>query len=146
MELLFYLIIAVVIVVKLLFWTIYLCIRRRKQRRQRENARAIETCYEEVPAVPQPAYTFSGLSPEDLRQALLIETLPGYQHDDPYKTDRPPPSYEPDTLRTNGSSPEQGASTQSLTIDDMVRDIETSDVSALLHNQEDGFICMQQIT
>ena len=104
---------------------------------------AIETCYEEVPAVPQPAYTFSGLSPEDLRQALLIETLPGYQPDDPYKTDRPPPSYEPDSCGGDG---EQGVSSRSLTIDDMVRDIETSDVSSLLQNQEDGFICMQQIT
>lgn len=144
MELLFYLIIAVVIVVKLLFWTIYLCIRRRKQRRQRENTRAIETCYEEIPAVPQPAYTFSGLSPEDLRQALLIETLPGYQPDDPYKTDRPPPSYE-HNFHSNTDSPEVGPS-QSITIDEMVRDIETSDVSSLLQNQEDGFICMQHIT
>lgn len=145
MELLFYLIIVVVIAVKLLFWTMYLCIRRRRQRSHREGSRAIETCYEEIPAIPQPAYTFSGLSPEDLRQALLIETLPGYQHDDPFKTDHPPPAYEQSFHSTTDCSVDVGTSNHQsgITFDEMVRDIETNDVCLLLENQADDFICLQ---
>ncbi len=49
-------------------------------------------CYEEVPAIPQPAYVFTGLS-MTLPNTSLAELLPEYQADDPYKTDHPPPSY-----------------------------------------------------
>lgn len=134
------------LVVKLLFWTIYICIRRRRLQRQRELSRAVETCYEEVPAVPQPAYVFSGLSPDDLRHAALIESLPGYQHEDPYKTDCPPPAYEQDfhTERDGGG---QGPSNSRQALEDLVESIETTDTACLLNNQDDDdYICLQQMS
>ena len=50
------------------------------------------TCYEEMPAIPQPAFVFAGLS-MTLANTALTESLPDYQADDPYKIDQPPPSY-----------------------------------------------------
>lgn len=144
MQILFYIIIIVVLVIKILFWTIYLCIRRRRLRGQRELNRAVETCYEEVPAVPQPAYVFSGLSPEDLRHATLIESLPVYTHDDPYKTDLPPPTYE-QSFHTDRDSVGQGQSTSRGTIEELVETIETTDTARLIDNQDDDYICLQQM-
>jgi len=147
MQLLFYLIIVVVIIVKLLFWSIYFIIRKRRLKRRRQEARVIDTCYEEVPAVPQPAYVFSGLSPEDLRHAVLIESLPGYQADDPYKRDMPPPSYGDNFHQSNVDTPE--CSTSRRTLDALVENIETHDTADLVENEEvddDDLICMQQMT
>jgi len=144
MQVLFYIIIIAVLIVKILFWTIYVCIRRRRLQRQREVNRAVETCYEEVPAVPQPAYVFSGLSPEDLRHTALMESLPGYQHDDPYKTDRPPPSYE-QNFHTDRDSVGQGSSSLQ-TLEELVTSIESTDTAGLIDNQEDDdYICLQQM-
>ena len=104
---------------------------------------AVETCYEEVPAVPQPAYVFSGLSPEDLRHAAIIESLPVYQQDDPYKTDLPPPTYE-QSFHTNPDL-EQGPSSVRSTLEELVESIETTDTACLIDNQDDDYICLQQM-
>lgn len=98
-EVLFYIIIVVVILVKLIFWCLYLCTKNRRLRRLRQrqaqaeaNAVIDPTCFEEVPAIPQPAFVFTGMS-MTLPNTDLIESLPEYQADDPFKTDQPPPSY-----------------------------------------------------
>jgi len=152
MQILFYIIIIVVLILKVLFWTIYVCIRRRRLLRHREhsNNQAVETCYEEVPAVPQPAYVFSGLSPDDLRHAVLIETLPGYQHDDPFKTDCPPPTYDQSfhAERGDGSGAQGASSSRQGALDELVENIETTDTALLMDNQEDqdDYICLQQMS
>ncbi|XP_065064177.1 uncharacterized protein LOC135690519 [Rhopilema esculentum] len=98
-EVLFYIIIVIVILIKLMFWCLYLCLKNRRIRRlrQRQNESdnvmsADPTCYEEVPAIPQPAFVFTGLT-LPLPNTVLTESLPEYQADDPFKTDQPPPSY-----------------------------------------------------
>ncbi|XP_057291505.1 uncharacterized protein LOC130614119 [Hydractinia symbiolongicarpus] len=144
-QILFYIIIIVVVVVKILFWTIYLCIRKRRLQRQRqESSRVIDTCYEEVPAVPQPAYVFSGLSPEDLRHTILCESLPGYQPDDPYKMDLPPPSYGENFHSTCENEQQPGTSRQ--TFEDLVGSFDTNDSTCLLGDDDEDFICLQQMT
>ena len=109
----------------------------------------VETCYEEVPAVPQPAYVFSGLSPDDLRHAVLIESLPGYQHDDPYKTDCPPPTYDQSFhAERDGNSGQGASSSRQGALDELVESIETTDTAFLMDNQEDqdDYICLQQMS
>ncbi|XP_065676710.1 uncharacterized protein LOC105848436 isoform X4 [Hydra vulgaris] len=143
-EVLFYIVIIVVIVVKLLFWTVYLYIRKR--RRSRQLREAVDICYEELPAVPQPAYVFSGLSPEDIRQVILIESLPGYQHNDPYKVNAPPPKYG-ESFCSNALDFEiSEPSTRRLTVDAYIQNVETSEISQLLENEEDDYVCMSHTT
>eukprot|EP00794_Sanderia_malayensis_P019132 gene19132-21049_t len=96
-EVLFCIIIVVVILVKMLFWCLYLCTKSQRIRsvRRREEARqqaSEQMCYEEVPAIPQPAFVFTGLS-MTLPNTSLAESLPAYQTEDPYKIENPPPSY-----------------------------------------------------
>ncbi|XP_012564012.1 uncharacterized protein LOC105848436 isoform X2 [Hydra vulgaris] len=143
-EVLFYIVIIVVIVVKLLFWTVYLYIRKR--RRSKQLREAVDICYEELPAVPQPAYVFSGLSPEDIRQVILIESLPGYQHNDPYKVNAPPPKYG-ESFCSNALDFEiSEPSTRRLTVDAFIQNVETSEISHLLENEEDDYVCMPHTT
>ena len=103
-----------------------------------------------MPAVPQPAYVFSGLSPDDLRHAVLVESLPGYQHDDPYKTDCPPPTYDQSfhAEREGGAGGSQGASSSRHgALNELVGSIETTDTALLMDNQEeDDYICLQQMS
>jgi hypothetical protein len=90
---------------------------------------------------------FSGLSPDDLRHAVLIESLPGYQHDDPYKTDCPPPTYDQSFHAERGEACGQGASTSRQALEEMVGTIETTDTARLMENQEeDDCICLQQMS
>jgi len=138
-EILFYIIVVVVIIVKLLFWIIYLCVRKRRLRQRRQEA--VDTCYEELPAVPQPAYVFSGMSPEDMRHAALIESLPGYQPVDPYKVDRPPPAY----ATPENFPPSSSNQTIEETLSDRVSTMECSDTVNLIQDDDD-LICMQQMT
>lgn len=95
--------------------------------------------------MPQPAYVFSGLSPDDLRHAALIESLPGYQPDDPYKTDLPPPTYE-QSFHTDRENLGQGPSTSRSTLEELVETIESTDTARLMENQEDDYICLQQMS
>ena len=94
--------------------------------------------------MPQPAYVFSGLSPEDLRHAAIIESLPGYQQDDPYKTDLPPPAYE-QSFHAERDNSGQDPSTSRSTLEELVENIETSDTALLMENQDDDYICLQQM-
>ena len=84
------------------------------------------TCYEEVPAVPQPAYVFTGLT-LPLPNTSLTESLPEYQADDPFKTDMPPPSYI-DTCTSRITSPHELES---------FAEIDASDTTRLI-SEEDG--------
>ena len=76
-----------------------------------------------------------------MRHAALIESLPGYQADDPYKTELPPPAYE----NFHSSSGDVAGSSVRLTIDELVDSIETTDTTRLIDNQEDDFICLRQM-
>jgi len=118
-----------------------------QRQRDSSSSSAVETCYEEVPAVPQPAYVFSGLSPDDLRHAVLIESLPGYQHDDPYKTDCPPPTYDQSFHAERDSNGQGASSSRQGALDELVDTIETTDTAHLMDNQEDDdYICLQQMS
>lgn len=85
---------------------------------------------------------FSGFSPEDLRHAVLIESLPGYQPDDPYKTDCPPPSYNTGECHSSGST---DPSDQRLSLDELVASMDVDDRTMLIP-EDDDLVCLQQMT
>ena len=103
-------------------------------------------CYEELPAVPQPAYLHTGMSPEDLLHVVMIDSLPVYQQDDPYKRDLPPPVYT-DTF--HASSPEGEDNEPPPPSVEELRDLASIDISDSLQlitsdgDDGDEYICMQ---
>lgn len=82
------------------------------------------TCYEEVPAVPQPAFIFTGLVLPP-HESALTECLPEYQADDPFKTDLPPPSYL-DICSQAGNSSREMQSISDFALSDTQRLIDPS--------------------
>jgi len=86
------------------------------------------TCYEEVPAVPQPAFVFTGLV-MPLSDTALTECLPEYQADDPFKTDQPPPSYLDICTQTGSDSRELNSFSE----------IDSSDTQRLIGDQESTY-------
>ena len=78
-----------------------------------------------MPAVPQPAFVFTGLV-LPLPDTALTDGLPEYQPDDPFKTDQPPPSYLDICARTSDTSRELNS----------FSDIDTSDTQRLIGNDQ----------
>lgn len=77
-----------------------------------------------MPAIPQPAFVFTGLMLPPSETALT-ECLPEYQTEDPFKTDLPPPSYLDTCSQTCNNARElqsfsdfESSDTQRLIFDD----------------------------
>ena len=97
-------------------------------------------CYEEAPAVPQPAYIFTGFS-LPMPYTSLTESLPEYQTEDPFKTDQPPPSYI-DICSEATTTQEQLVSTASRREQELrsFANMETSDTQRLIAGDEENSI------